>query len=363
MAKKLSSDKWLFGITLALVFCGVIMVFSASAVLAERRFDSPYYFLIRQGIWALVGLAGMSLVMHLDYHHLRKPIFVFGGLFLCAICLALVLVMDKNHQTHRWIRLGFFSLQPSELSKFFLVLFLASFLEKQAGKVNDWLHTLFPVGAVLGLFLGLIVIEPDLGTPITIATVSLILLFCAGLSYRYLFTAFGLTLPVVGYLIHSSPYRLKRILVFLDPWKDPLGAGFQVTQSLMAVGAGGVLGVGLMEGKQKLFYLPEPHNDFIFAVIGEELGLIGTLAVLVLFGLFLWRGLRIAMRAPDVFGQYLAMGLTFIVFCQALINISVAISLLPTKGIPLPFISSGGSSLLISLIGVGVLLNISQQSR
>ncbi len=151
-------------------------------------------------------------------------------------------------------------------------------------------------------------------------------------------------------------------MVFLDPWKDPLGAGFQVTQSLMAVGAGGVLGVGLMEGKQKLFFLPEPHNDFIYAVIGEELGLAGTLAVLCLFGLFLWRGLRIALRAPDPFGQYLGLGLTFMVFCQALINISVAISLLPTKGIPLPFISSGGSSLLISLIGVGVLLNISQRS-
>jgi cell division protein FtsW len=363
MAKKLSSDKWLFGITLALVFCGVIMVFSASAVLAEKRFDSPYYFLFRQGLWALLGIIGMSGLMHLNYHHLRKPLLVFGGLFICAVCLGAVLVIDKSHQTHRWIRLGFLSFQPSELSKFFLVLFLAHFLERQAGKINDWMHTLFPVIAVLVVFLGLVVIEPDLGTPITIATVALILLFCAGLAYRYALVALLVSLPTVIYFIHSSSYRMKRIMVFLDPWKDPLGAGFQVTQSLIAVGAGGVAGTGLMEGKQKLFYLPEPHNDFIFAVIGEELGLIGTLAILGLFGLFLWRGLRIALRAPDPFGQYLALGLTFIVFCQALINISVAISLLPTKGIPLPFISSGGSSLLISLLGVGVLLNISQHGQ
>jgi cell division protein FtsW len=363
MAKKLSSDKWLFGITLALVFCGVVMVFSASAVLAEKRFDSAYYFLFRQGLWALLGIISMSGLMHLNYQHLRKPLLVFGGLFICAICLGAVLVVDKSHQTHRWIRLGFLSFQPSELSKFFLVLFLAYFLERQAGKINDWLHTLFPVMAVLLVFLGLVVIEPDLGTPITIATVALILLFCAGLAYRYVWVALLISIPAVIFFIHTSSYRMKRIMVFLDPWKDPLGAGFQVTQSLIAVGAGGVTGAGLMEGKQKLFYLPEPHNDFIFAVIGEELGLIGTLAILVLFGLFLWRGLRIALRAPDPFGQYLALGLTFMVFCQALINISVAISLLPTKGIPLPFISSGGSSLLISLLGVGVLLNISQHGR
>jgi len=363
MARKLTSDKWLFAVTLVLVFWGVVMVFSASAILAAEKYNSPYYFLIRQGIWALLGLVCAGVLMHVDYHHLRKPLLVFGGLSVCAIFLAAALALDKSHQTHRWVRLGFLSFQPSELSKIFLVTFLAYFLERQAGKINDWLHTLVPVVSVLLLFLGMIVIEPDLGTPITIATVALCLLFSAGLAYRYVVGAALLAFPVVFYLILSSSYRWKRLLVFLDPWKDPQGAGFQVIQSLIALGTGGVAGVGLMEGKQKLFFLPEPHNDFIFAVIGEELGLLGTLGVLALFGLFLWRGLRIACRAPDPFGQFLALGLTLMVACQALINISVAASLLPTKGIPLPFISAGGSSLLISLLGVGILLNISQQER
>lgn len=362
MPLRLASDKMLFGVTLALVICGVVMVFSASAVLANEKFHTPYYFLVRQGLWALLGLIGMVLLMHFDYHRLRKPIYVYTGLFVCAVCLGGALLLDRSHQTHRWIRFGLLSFQPSELSKLFLVTFLASFLERQAGKINDWLHTLLPVMLVLGVFLGLIVVEPDLGTPLTIGMVAILMLYSAGLNFRYLLGALVLSAPVVFYLIHSSSYRMRRMFVFLDPWKDPQGAGFQVTQSLIAVGAGGVMGVGLMEGKQKLFYLPEPHNDFIFAVIGEEFGLVGTVAVLLLFGLFLWRGLRVSFRAPDAFGQLLALGLTLMVVCQAFINVSVALSLLPTKGIPLPFLSSGGSSLMINLLGVGVLLNISQHS-
>ncbi len=363
MAIKVSTDKWLFGVTVALVLGGVIMVFSASAVMADEKFHDPIYFLVRQGIWALVGLAAMSLLMHIDYHQYRRPLLIFTGLFLCAILLISVFFLDKNHNTHRWIRLGLLSFQPSELSKLFVVGFLAFFLEKRTGLINDLRHSLLPCLVVVLLFVSLIVAEPDLGTSFCLATVAIIVLFTAGLHYQYMGALLLSAIPALFCLIYFFPYRWKRVLVFLNPWGDPLGGGFQITQSLIALGSGGLFGVGLMEGKQKLFYLPEPHTDFIFAVIGEERGLIGTLTVLLLFVIFLWRGLRLSLRSPDPFGRYLGIGLTMMVVCQAFINMSVVMSLLPTKGIPLPFISSGGSSLLISLLGVGILLNISQQGR
>lgn len=363
MARKVSADKWLFAIAVALVLGGVVMVFSASAVVANEKFHNPIYFLVRQGTWALLGLAGMSLLMHIDYHKFRRPLLIFPGLFVCATLLIAVFFLDKSHNAHRWIRLGLLSFQPSELSKLFIVGFLAFFLEKRMGLVNDFRHSLLPCLVVVMLFVSLIVIEPDLGTSVCIATVAFIVLFAAGLRYRYVGAVMLSAIPPLFSLIYFSPYRWKRVLVFLDPWGDPLDSGFQITQSLIALGSGGLLGLGLMEGKQKLFYLPEPHTDFIFAVIGEERGLVGTVTVLLLFALFLWRGLQLSLRAPDPFGRYLGIGLTMMVVCQAFINMSVVMSLLPTKGIPLPFISSGGSSLLISLLGVGVLLNISQQGR
>jgi cell division protein FtsW len=362
MAKKLTSDKVLFAATVALVLAGIIMVFSASAVMANEKFHSPYYFLLRQGTWALLGLVGMSVLTHVDYHHYRKPILAFTGLFLCAVLLLAVFFLDKSHNTHRWFKLGFLSFQPSEISKVFIVIFLAFFLEKRMGQVNDLRHTLMPCFAVLAVFIFLIVAEPDLGTSVSIVTVAFILLFSAGLAYKYVVGILLLLIPSLFCLVFFFPYRVRRVLAFLDPWRDPQGAGFQIIQSLIAVGTGGLTGVGLMEGKQKLFYLPEPHTDFIFAVISEELGLIGSLFLIILFGVFLWRGLRLSLRAPDPFGQFLGVGLTMMVVCQAFINLSVVLGLLPTKGIPLPFISSGGSSLLISLLGVGILLNVSQHS-
>jgi cell division protein FtsW len=228
--------------------------------------------------------------------------------------------------------------------------------------VNDLRHTLMPCFAVLTVFIFLIVAEPDLGTSVCIVIVTFILLFAAGLSYRYVAGTLLLLLPPLFCLVYFFEYRMLRILAFLDPWKDPQGTGFQIIQSLIAVGTGGLTGVGLMEGKQKLFYLPEPHTDFIFAVIGEELGLIGSLSLIVLFAMFLWRGIRLSLHAPEPFGQFLGVGLTMMVVCQAFINMSVVLSLVPTKGIPLPFISSGGTSLLINLMGVGILLNVSQHS-
>jgi len=362
MARKLTSDKILFAVTVALVLAGIIMVFSASAVMANERFHSPYYFLLRQGAWALLGLVGMSVLMHVDYRHYRNPILAFTGLFICAVLLLAVFFLDKSHNTHRWFKLGFLSFQPSEITKIFLVIFLAFFLEKRIGQINDLRHTLMPCLAVLAVFFFLIVAEPDLGTSVSIIAVAFILLFSSGLAYRYVVGILLSLIPPLFCLIFFFPYRMRRVLAFLDPWSDPQGAGFQIIQSLIAVGTGGLTGVGLMEGKQKLFYLPEPHTDFIFAVISEELGLVGCLFLITLFGVFLWRGLRLSLRAPDPFGQYLGVGLTMMVVCQAFINLSVVLGLLPTKGIPLPFISSGGSSLLISLLGVGILLNVSQHS-
>ncbi len=362
MARKLSPDKLLFATTLVLALLGVVMVFSASAVPAEEKFGSPYYFLIRQGAWTLLGLIGMWWAMHVDYRTYRHPLCVYGGLFVCILLLVGVFLMDPNHNTHRWIRLGSLSFQPSELSKPALVIFMAALLEKEAARVNDWRHTLLPCLAVLFVVLGLIVAEPDLGTSITMAAVAFLLLFCAGLRLTYMLGAGLLALPPLFYLVFFFEYRMQRVLAFLDPWSDPLGSGFQPVQSMIAVGSGGLTGLGLMAGKQKLFYVPEPHTDFIYAVIGEEWGLAGALAVLGLFGVFLWRGVRLSLRAQDGFGRFLGLGLTAMIVCQAFVNISVVLSLLPTKGIPLPFVSSGGSSLLVSLISVGVLLNISQHS-
>jgi cell division protein FtsW len=362
MARKLSSDKILFAITVILVLVGVVMVFSASAVMASEKFHSPYYFLFRQGTWAIMGLIGMAVLMHIDYHHYRKPIVVFGGLFICGLLLLVVFFIDKSHNTHRWFRLGPLSFQPSELSKIFIVLFMAYFLEKQSGQINDLRHTLAPCGTVLLVFVALIFLEPDLGTAVSILMVAFIILWAAGLSWKYVGALLVSSLPILFCSIYFFEYRMRRVLVFLDPWKDRQGGGFQIIQSLMAVGTGGFLGAGLMEGKQKLFYLPEPHTDFIYAVIGEELGLVGTISLVILFLLFLWRGIRLSLKAPDLFGKFLGVGLTMMVVCQAFINMSVVLSLVPTKGIPLPFISCGGSSLLISLLGVGILLNVSQHS-
>lgn len=362
MARKLSPDKLLFATTLALVLVGVVMVFSASAVLAEEKFGSPYYFLMRQGVWTLLGLIGMWWAMHVDYRAYRDPLCVYGGLFVCILLLVGVFFLDANHNTHRWIRLGSLSFQPSELAKPALVIFMASLLEKEADRVNDWRYTLLPCLAVMVVVLGLIVAQPDLGTSIAIAAVAFVLLFCAGLRPTYVLGTGLLAIPPLFCLVYFFEYRLQRVLAFLDPWGDSLGSGFQIVQSLIAVGSGGLTGLGLMAGKQKLFYVPEPHTDFIYAVIGEEWGLVGSLVVLGLFGVFLWRGVRLSLRARDGFGRFLGIGLTAMVVCQAFVNISVVLSLLPTKGIPLPFVSSGGSSLLVSLVSVGVLLNISQHS-
>jgi cell division protein FtsW len=362
MARRLESDKILFGSVVALVLFGALMVFSSSAVMASQLYGSSYYFLLRQSAWVGVGLVGMVALMNRDYRRLASPRLIFPALGLQLALLLLVLFSSPSHHAHRWFHLGAVGFQPSEFSKAVLVVFLAYFLDLRKGAVNDWKHTLLPIVLVAGISVALILKEPDLGSALALGVVVAAMLFAAGLHWGRF--AFGATVlaPVVCLLVLFTPYREKRLEAFLNPWKDPLGKGFQIIQSYIAVGSGGISGVGLMEGKQKLFYLPEAHTDFIFAVIGEELGLMGALLVLALFAVILWRGLRAAATCPNEFGRLLATGLTVLLVGQALVNVSVVLGLLPTKGIALPLVSYGGSSLTVNLAAVGILLNISQHA-
>ncbi len=360
MAKKLETDRLLFGTVVVLVLFGTLMVYSASAVMAAERYGSSHYFLLRQAVWAGLGLVLMTVAMNVDYRHWARHPLVFSAVGLQLVLLLVVLFLEPTHNAHRWLHLGPINVQPSEFSKIVLVIFLAWFLSQRRGKLNDWRHTVVPAGLVVGATVALVMKEPDFGTALAILLMVAALLFAAGLRLTYFGYGMLGSLPLLYALIFHVGYRHKRILAFLDPYSDPLGKGFQMIQSMIAVGTGGIDGLGLMEGKQKLFFLPEPHTDFIFAVISEELGFIGALGVVALFAVILWRGMRAAAGCRDEFGRLLAIGLTFMVVGQALVNISVVLGLLPTKGIPLPMVSYGGSSLVANLLGIGILLNISQ---
>jgi cell division protein FtsW len=301
--------------------------------------------------------------MRIDYRNYRQPVVIWTALAVAVAALIAVLFGPAINGTRRWFALGGIGVQPSELAKLAAIVFVAALLERRMDRVNEITYSLVPIGVTIGLLVGLILLEPDFGTAVSLVVIAGTMVFAAGLSYKYVLGTSALILPAVILLVTTSEYRWRRVLGFLNPWDDPLGQGFQVIQSLIAVGTGGVFGLGLMAGVQKLFYLPEPHTDFIFAVIGEELGLIGTTAVLICFCVITWRGLRVAARAPDRFGAFLAVGLTVMMAVQAFVNMSVVLSLLPTKGIPLPFVSAGGSSLLINLMGMGILLNVSQHSN
>ncbi len=362
MAKRVSVDRLLFIVTLLLVFIGLVMVFSASAVIAKERYHSGYFFLLRQMGWAIAGFIAMMIGMRVDYKRLKHPAVVFCLLGVTALMLILVFFLDRSHHTHRWIHFAGFSFQPSELAKPALILFLAFFLENRTRSMDDWRNTLIPAIVPTLAFITLIVFQPDLGTAIACAAITICILFVAGVEIKYLAYSFVGSLLPLYFLIFHVAYRRDRILAFLDPYSDPQGRGFHIIQSLIAVSTGGLTGVGLMEGKEKLFYLPEPHTDFIFSVLGEELGLLGCMVVVVLFATLLWRGVRTALRTHDMFGRFLAVGITSMVVVQAFINMSVVLGLMPTKGIPLPLISYGGSSLFITLACVGVLLNITKQA-
>ena len=363
MAKRVSVDRWLFTVTMLLLFVGLVMVFSASAVMARDRLGSPYAFLSKQLIWAVAGLLAMVVTMQLDYKRYKHPALVFSFMGVTTILLISVFFLDRSHNTHRWIHAGGFSFQPSELAKPVLILFLAYFLDSRARTIDDVRNTLIPAAAPILVFLGLIVLQPDLGTAIACAGIAACILYVAGMRMRYFGYAFAASLPPLYLLIFHVAWRRDRILAFLNPYADRQKTGFHIIQSLIAVGTGGLTGMGLMEGKQKLFYLPEPHTDFIFAVTAEEMGLVGSIFVVTLFAIFLWRGMRASWRTEELFGRYLAVGITSMVVLQAFINISVVLGMMPTKGIPLPLISYGGSSLFVTLACVGVLLNITKQAE
>jgi cell division protein FtsW len=360
MARKLQADKWLFAATAGLALFGIVMVYSASAVMAERVNGNQFYYVIKQGIWTGIGFLGLLAAMRFDYQLLRDRRIVYGLLAVTTVMLVAVFAFHPINGARRWIRLGPASAQPSEFAKIALTIFLAYFLEKRAGEESSWRRTFAPCLAVTGLLTALILKEPDLGTALMLAVVCVVLCYAAGVRLLHLGLAAAPALVGLAGLLIFVPWRLKRMVTFLDPWADAQGSGFQVVQSLISVGSGGTWGLGFAQGKQKLFFLPFAHSDFIFAVIGEELGLFGALALVLLFGIFLWRGMRAALLAPDRFGMLLGLGIVVGIVTQALFNISVVLSLVPTKGIPLPFISYGGSSLLPTLVAAGILLNLSQ---
>jgi cell division protein FtsW len=363
MARKLKADNVLFIATVLLVALSVVMVYSASAPVAQERYGQASFFLVRQAMWAAIGLPMLWLLMRVDYRTYREPVFIWTCLGLVVLGLIAVLFSAPVNSARRWFAMGGVGVQPSEFAKLAAIFFIAALLERRMHRIDDVTYSLLPVGFLVAGLVGLILLEPDFGTSISLMLIVAAMVYAAGLNYRYIVGAFLAALPLVYVLVMGAPYRRRRLLAFLNPWDDPLGDGFQIIQSLIAVGTGGLSGRGLMNGTQKLFYLPEPHTDFIFAVISEELGLIGASAVVLCFAVITWRGLRVALRAPDSFGAFLAIGLTTMIAVQAFVNISVVLGLMPTKGMPLPFVSNGGSSLIVSLVGMGILLNVSQHAH
>lgn len=361
MAKRVGVDKWLFGATLILVVIGLLMVFSASAVMAKARDGSAYHFVILQSFYAAIGLIAMALLMKVNYRRYNNPNVVFPAVAITTVLLLIAFFMHVANGAHRWIRLGPISLEPSEIAKPVMVLFLAWFLQNRMGSIDDFRGTILPAALPSLLFIALILKQPDFGTALVCAVVTALLLFLAGMNIKYLGYAALAAAPIAYFMLFRVKWRRERILAFLNPESDPLGKGFHIIQSLIAVGTGGIHGLGYMDGRQKLFYLPEPHTDYIFANIAEELGLIGALLVVGLFVVVGYRGMRAAILSKDPFARFLAFGITATLLIQAFFNISVVLALVPTKGITLPLISYGGTSLVFVLASLGVLLNITRE--
>jgi cell division protein FtsW len=351
-------DLWLAVTTIGLVSFGVVMVYSASAA-----GNSPNKALFAQIVWAGLGIIAMAIVRRIDYHRYAQPEIVYGFLILCVLLLLFVFLFPAINGAHRWLIYKGLSAQPSELVKLALVLFLAWFLSERErdGELSSFWATVAPASVVVGILSLLILKEPDLGTTLILGAIFLIMLFAAGVPLRHLLKLSPFLVAGVGWVIVKVAWRWERIKSFLDPESDPLGKGYQVLQSLIAVGSGGMHGLGFGQSKQKMSFLPAPQSDFIFAVIAEELGFVGASTLVLAYGFFLWRGLRAGRRAPDRLGELIAVGLTTGMVIQAFFNISVAICLLPAKGITLPFVSAGGSSLIVALTASGILLNISER--
>ncbi|MBI4385907.1 MAG: putative lipid II flippase FtsW [Elusimicrobia bacterium] len=352
-------DYQIVTLSLGLLVFGLVMVYSASAIWADQRYHDSLYFLKRQALWILIGLPIMALLSRLDYNRLKE--WIWPLLLLNAVSLLAVLFTSPVGGARRWIRFGPLGFQPAEFTKLILVLFLADYIDRKRSKVDSALKGLAVPWAVMGIFLGLIALEPDLGTPVLIFLIASITLFIGGARARYVLGVIACAVPVLAYEILRYPYRRQRLAHFLQPWSDPRGSGYQIVQSMLAVGSGGWFGRGLGSSQIKLMYLPAPHTDFIFPIIAEELGLLGSLGLPLLFAVLFTRGMRIARTAPNLFGELLASGISVWIVLQAYFNIAMSIGLLPTKGVPLPFFSSGGSSILVTLAGIGILLSISRQ--
>ncbi|HEU4521481.1 MAG TPA: putative lipid II flippase FtsW [Thermoanaerobaculia bacterium] len=365
MSRKLTYDTWLFGAAMFIVVVGIVMIYSASAIIATQRFgaSTPYYFMTRQLVWLGVGGIAMILIMHLDSSLFKERRLIYLALVGVVLALTAALFQSPINGTHRWIVTPWFHMQPSEFAKPVLILFVASYLARREERINELTTTVLPILCVVVLVGGLIILGRDFGTASMLIVVCAAMLFAAGISWRLIGLFSAAFIPAAAALMFGAAYRRDRLFAFLNPEADPLGKGFQALQSLIALGTGGLQGLGIGNGRQKLFFLPEPHTDFIFSIIGEELGFVGASLLVCAFGFFTWRGLRIAQRADDRFVFYAALGLTLMIAVQALINFSVALCLLPTKGIALPLVSYGGSSLIASLIAIGILLNLSQQTN
>ena len=355
-------DPLIVGITLALSLGGLVMVFSASGVMAENKFTNATYYLQRQIVWMLLGFGVLLVGSFIDYRQWKRWIpMVVGG---CIVGLMLVLAVGPQiNGARRWLALGFFSVQPTEMAKLAVVLYLAAFLSNPQRRVTDWQRGFLPPVAMVGIMCGLIVVEPDLGSTVVISLVFVSMMYLAGARVRHLAYLGGPMILGVGALIWMSPERWERMTTFMNPFADRQGAGYQLVQSILALENGGLFGVGLGQGKQKLMFLPEGHTDFVLALVGEELGLIGTCGLLALFAILVCKGFRVAALAPDLFGRYLALGITMLLGIQALINAGVVSGLLPTKGLTLPLVSYGGSSLLVTMLALGILLSVARQGR
>ncbi len=343
---------------------GVVMVYSASSIMAAKKFHDGFYFLKRQGIYTLLGAGTMIWAMRVDYHVWKK--YAVPILIGCLIMLVAVLIPgigDSAGGSSRWIRLPGFSFQPSEMAKIAFIMYMAYSLDKKQDKVRFFSTGFLPYMVVLAIMLLLLLKQPDLGSSMVLGAVAMIMLFAAGTRLSYILSMVLLAMPFLYYAIMNVDYRRRRIMAFLNPWEDPTNTGFQIIQSWIAVGTGGLFGQGLGEGKQKLFYLPEAHTDFIFSVVGEELGFVGFIVISSMFFLLVMRGIRVALYAEDNFGRSLAFGISSLIGLEAFVNIAVVTGIFPTKGLALPFISYGGSSLIITLFAVGVLLNISSRVR
>jgi cell division protein FtsW len=351
----------IFMTSMTLICIGMVMIYSASGIYALNQFKDSMYFLKRHLLFILLGVLSTFFVMSFDYRKLKR--YARPALWVAIFLLVLVLVPHIGREVsgaRRWFRFKFISFQPSSFACIALIIYVADYIERKGNFIRTIRWGLAPVMAVLGFVSLLILVEPDLGTTLAIGAVVFIMLYVSGVRLTYLGSILLSAVPALYFLIFSVPYRRMRILAFLNPWADPQGSGFQIIQSQVALGSGGIFGVGLGHSQQKLFYLPAAHTDFIFSIIGEELGLIGTLGVIVLFVMFIKQGLMIVKHAPDRFGYFLSLGLVLLVSLKAMVNIGVSCGVLPTKGLPLPFISYGGSSFMFDMVSVGLLMNVAR---